>query len=575
MLNKKIAEIFREIADMLELEDEKRVFEVRAYRNAALTIETMQEDIEGIYRKGGIKALMELQGIGKTTAGHIEEYIKSGKIKKYEEYKKKYPIDFSSLMRIQGLGPKRAYRLYAELGVNDVASLKAAIAAGKVRNLSGFGKRSEEVLQKGISLLESSKGRLLLGDALPEAEAIIRQLKNSGYAERVELAGSARRMKETVGDIDILVISSKPDKMANFISKMEDAASVTLSGPTKTTVWLKAGISCDIRVLERKSFGAAMQYFIGSKEHNVKLRQIAIKKGYKLSEYGLFDRRGRSVAGEEEKEIYEKLGMQYMEPEMREDKGEIEQALKHEIHRLVQREDIRGDLHSHTIYTDGHESIESMAMAAITEGFEYLGMTDHSKSEYVTGGMDERKIDAYYREIEAVGKKLGDRIMLLKSAETDILKDGSLDLGYKTLEKMDYVLGAIHSNLNMGEQEMTKRLVSCIESGKVNIIAHPTGRLIGRREPIKLNLDKVFQAAKDNGVVMEIDSFPDRLDLNDENILKAREYGLKFSIDTDSHSASNFKFIRYGIGTAKRGWLRKEDVINTLPYEKLMKIFRR
>ncbi len=575
MLNKKIAEIFREIADMLELEDEKRVFEVRAYRNAALTIETMQEDIEGIYRKGGIKALMELQGIGKTTAGHIEEYIKSGKIKKYEEYKKKYPIDFSSLMRIQGLGPKRAYRLYAELGVNDVASLKAAIAAGKVRNLSGFGKRSEEVLQKGISLLESSKGRMLLGDVLPEAEAIIRQLKNSGYAERVELAGSARRMKETVGDIDILVISSKPDKMANFISKMEDAESVTLSGPTKTTVWLRAGISCDIRVLERKSFGAAMQYFIGSKEHNVKLRQIAIKKGYKLSEYGLFDRRGRSVAGEEEKEIYEKLGMQYMEPEMREDRGEIEQALKHEIPRLVQREDIRGDLHSHTIYTDGHESIESMAMAAITEGFEYLGMTDHSKSEYVTGGMDERKIDAYYREIEAVGKKLGDRIMLLKSAETDILKDGSLDLDDKTLEKMDYVLGAIHSNLNMGEQEMTKRLVSCIESGKVNIIAHPTGRLIGRREPIKLNLDKVFQAAKDNGVVMEIDSFPDRLDLNDENILKAREYGLKFSIDTDSHSASNFKFIRYGIGTAKRGWLRKEDVINTLPYEKLMKIFRR
>ncbi len=575
MLNKKIAEIFREIADMLELEDEKRVFEVRAYRNAALTIETMQEDIEGIYRKGGIKALMELQGIGKTTAGHIEEYIKSGKIKKYEEYKKKYPIDFSSLMRIQGLGPKRAYRLYAELGVNDVASLKAAIAAGKVRNLSGFGKRSEEVLQKGISLLESSKGRLLLGDALPEAEAIIRQLKNSGYAERVELAGSARRMKETVGDIDILVISSKPDKMANFISKMEDAESVTLSGPTKTTVWLRAGISCDIRVLERKSFGAAMQYFIGSKEHNVKLRQIAIKKGYKLNEYGLFDRRGRSVAGEEEKEIYEKLGMQYMEPEMREDRGEIEQALKHEIHRLVQREDIRGDLHSHTIYTDGHESIESMAMAAIAEGFEYLGMTDHSKSEYVTGGMDERKIDAYYREIEAVGKKLGDRIMLLKSAETDILKDGSLDLDDKTLEKMDYVLGAIHSNLNMGEQEMTKRLVSCIESGKVNIIAHPTGRLIGRREPIKLNLDKVFQAAKDNGVVMEIDSFPDRLDLNDENILKAREYGLKFSIDTDSHSSSNFKFIRYGIGTAKRGWLRKEDVINTLPYEKLMKTFRR
>ena len=575
MLNKKIAEIFKEIADMLELEDEKRVFEVRAYRNAALTIETMQEDIEGIYRKGGIKALMELQGIGKTIAGHIEEYIKSGKIKKYEEYKKKYPIDFSSLMRIQGLGPKRAYKLYTELGVNDVASLKSAIAAGKIRNLQGFGKRSEEVLQKGINLLESSKGRMLLGDVLPEAEAIIKQLKASGYAERVELAGSARRMKETVGDIDILVISSKPDKMADFISKMEEAESVTLSGPTKTTIWLKAGISCDIRVLERKSFGAAMQYFIGSKEHNVKLRQIAIKKGYKLSEYGLFDRRGRSVAGEEEKEIYEKLGMQYMEPEMREDRGEIEQAQRHAIPRLIQREDIRGDLHSHTNYTDGHESIESMARAAIAEGFEYLGMTDHSKSEYVTGGMDEKRVDAYYREIEAVSQKLGDEIRLLKSAETDILKDGSLDLNEKALEKMDYVLGAIHSNLNMGEQEMTKRLVSCIESGKVNIIAHPTGRLIGRREPIKLNLDKVFQAAKDNGVVMEIDSFPDRLDLNDENILKAREYGLKFSIDTDSHSSGNFKFIRYGIGTAKRGWLRKEDVINTLPYEKLMKIFRR
>lgn len=575
MYNKRIAEIFYEIADMIELEDEKRIFEVRAYRKAALALETMQEDVGDIIKKEGVEGLMKIPGIGKGLADKIKEFVETGRVSKYEASKKKYPIDFTSLTKIQGLGSKRAFKLYKMLGIKDIEGLKKAVEGQKIRILEGFGEKSEQEIGKGLAMLASSGGRMSLGMALPEAESIIGKLRKENFVERAELAGSARRMKETVGDLDILIISERPERVMEFVTKMREVDHAILKGPTKTTVWLKIGLSCDIRVVEKKSFGAAMQYFIGNKDHNIKLRQIAIKKGYKLSEYGLFDKSDKVIASDSEKEIYKILGLDYMEPEMREDRGEIELALQHKIPRLVSESDIRGDLHTHTNRSDGANTLEEMADAAIALKREYIGITDHSKSEYVARGMDDNKFAKHLDEIEMLADKLSPKIRVLKSAETDILKDGSLDLSARTLERMDYVLASIHTNLNMGREEMTKRMITATESGYVDIIGHPTDRLINERQAINLDLDKVFEAAKENNVIMEIDSFPDRLDLNDENIMKAKRYGLKFSIDTDSHSTSHLTLMRYGIGTAKRGWLRKEDVINTLNYEKLANVFKR
>ncbi|MEM0201169.1 MAG: DNA polymerase/3'-5' exonuclease PolX [Candidatus Micrarchaeaceae archaeon] len=574
MNNKKISELFDEIADMLELSKENRIFEIRAYRKAALTLDSMQEDISEILQKKGIDGLLEIQGIGKGLALKIEEFVKTGKIKKYEELKKKYPIDFSTLTKIQGLGSKRAYVLYKNLGVKNIEDLKKAIKTQKVRELSGFGEKSEKELEKGIQLLESSKGRILLGTALPEAESVIKKLKDSGLVEKVILAGSTRRMKETVGDLDILVISNKAKNVMDFVITLPEVENIIANGPTKTTVWLKIGISCDIRVLEKESFGAAQQYFIGSKDHNVKIRQIAIKKGYKLNEYGLYDLKGKIISSEDEKDIYEKLGMQYPEPEMRENKGEIELAQENKLPKLVQLNDILGDLHTHSKHSDGMNSIEEMANEAIKLGRKYIGITDHSKSEYIANGMDEKRIISYFKEIDQLNKKFEGRIKILKSAETDILKDGSLDFKKDILKEMDYVLASIHTNLNMSKEEMTKRIITAIESG-VNIFAHPTDRLINQRNPIVLDFDAVFQAAKDNNVILEIDSYPNRLDLNDENIFRAKKYDLTFSISTDSHRTDHLSLMRYGVGMAKRGWLTKNDVVNTLPYEKLCKLFGR
>ena len=566
--------MFYEIADMLEIEDEKRIFEIRAYRKAALSLETMQEDVEEVFRKNGIEGLREIPGVGEGLAKKIIEYIETGRMKKYEEYKKKYPIDFAGLTQIQTLGARKAFRLYKSLGIRNVDDLKKAIADHRIMELEGFGQKSEAELRKGLELIESGGGRMLLGTALPEAEAIIGKLKGSGLASRVELAGSCRRRRETVGDLDILVTSEVPGKVMDFVAGLGEVESVTLKGPTKTTVRLKIGLSCDIRVLERKSFGAGMQYFIGSKDHNVKVRQIAIKRGYKLNEYGLFDMEDRIIAAEDEETIYEKLGMQMPEPEMRENRGEIELALEHRLPRLVQLSDIRGDLHVHTLHSDGNNTLEEMVGEAGRRGLEYVGITDHSKSEYVARGMDEARFQKYSKEIDDFNEKSGSKVKVLKSAETDILKDGSLDFSNKALDEMDYVLASIHTSLNMSKDEMTKRVIKCMESGRMNIFAHPTDRLINERAPIQLDLDKVFEAARENNVVMEIDSFPNRLDLNDENIFRARKYGLKFSVDTDSHRTGHMDLLKYGVWTAKRGWLTKEDVINTMPLVKLRRFFK-
>lgn len=571
--NKRVEELFNEIADIIEIEDDKRIFEIRAYRKAAVNIGELQEDVAEIIKKKGMEGLKEIPGIGEGLAKKIEELVRTGRMKKYDELKKKYPIDFTNLTRIQSLGSRKAFKLYKALRIRNVEDLKKAVEAHKIRDLEGFGADSEAKLAKGLEQLASTKGRILLGKALPEAESIVRKLITSKLVDKVEIAGSIRRMRETVGDIDILATSSKPEKVMDAFSKLDEVESVIGKGPTKSTVMLKIGITCDLRVVERKSFGAAMQYFIGGKDHNVKVRQIAIKKGYKLNEYGLFDRKDRIVESLDESEIYKALGMEWPEPEMRENRGEVELALSHKLPKLVQLKGMKGDLHTHTTNSDGGNTVEEMARKAMELGYEYIGITDHSKSEYIAHGMDEKRFLKYSKEIDAANKKLGDKIRILKSAETDILKDGTLDFSKEALKEMDYVLASIHTSLTMSREEMTKRVVKAMESGQVDIFGHPTDRLIQQRDPINMDLDRVFQAAKDNGVVMEVDGFPERLDLNDENIFKAREYGLSFAIDTDAHRTGHMELMRYGIGMAKRGWLRKEDVINTQSIDKLLKFF--
>ncbi|MCL5008603.1 MAG: helix-hairpin-helix domain-containing protein, partial [Candidatus Marsarchaeota archaeon] len=369
MENKRIGEIFDEIADIIEIEDSKRIFEIRAYRKAALTIRELQEDVAGILNKKGIKGLMEFSGIGEGLAKKIEEYVKTGHIKKYDELKKKYPIDFTSLTKVRGLGSKKAFKLYKELGIKDMKGLQEAIKKNKVRSIEGFGEKSEDVLKKGVASVEAASSRMLLGTALPEAEAILHKLLESKLVERAEIAGSSRRMKETVGDLDILIISEKPEEAMDFATRIDEVESVLLKGPTKSTVWLKIGLSCDIRVVPKESFGAAMQYFIGNKSHNVKVRQIAIKKGYKLNEYGLFDRREKIIESQNEAEIYKILGMAYPVPEMREDRGEIDLALQDKLPVPVALGDICGDLHVHSTNSDGADTIEDMALAAWKLGY--------------------------------------------------------------------------------------------------------------------------------------------------------------------------------------------------------------
>ena len=575
MENSKIAELFEEIADMLELDAKANRFEPLAYRKAALTIGTMQQDVAEIYAKEGIEGLTKLPGVGKTIAERIVEYLKTGKIQKYEELKKRFPIDFASLTKIQGMGAKKAYKLYKALGIRNLDDLKKAIEEHKIRGVEGFGEKSEEEIAKGIALLEQSSGRMLLGTALPEAEALRDKLLKSGLVERVAICGSTRRMRETVGDLDILVISRKAAEVMDFVTSLPEVDHIVVKGPTKTTVWLKIGLSCDFRVIEPESFGAAMQYFTGSKNHNIKVREIAIKKGYKLNEYGLFDKNNKNlVANKEEQEIYRLLGLDYVEPEMREDRGEIELAMEHKLPKLITLQDIQGDLHTHTNHTDGANTLEEMVQAAIKLGRKYIGNSDHSKSEHVAKGLDDAAYGKLFEEVDKLNEKYEGKIKILKSGEVDILKDGSLDLKPSTLEKMDYVIGAVHTNTNMSKEELTKRIVKALNSGYVDILAHPTGRLINEREPMVFDLDTVFQAAADNKVVMEINAFPNRLDLNDENILKARSYKLLFSIGTDSHRTSHLEFMRYGVGTARRGWLTKDEVINTYPLDKLLKLFK-
>ncbi len=570
MKNREIASMFYEMADVLEMQGVD--WKPNAFRKAARSIEGLSAPIEQVYAKGGVKALMEISGIGQALSSKIEEFLKTGKMKEFDKLVKSIPAGVEEMMHVPSLGPKKVMMLYKKLHIKSLAELESAAKAGKLRKLAGFGAKSEQYILRGLGILKQGAGRSLLGIALPLAKEFAERLSKIPGVKRAEPAGSLRRMKETVGDIDILVISSKPANVMDFFTKMSEVQSVLAKGPTKSTVVLKDGIQSDVRVLDEKSFGAALQYFTGSKDHNIALRQIAIKKGCKLSEYGLF-KKDRYVCGRTEKEIYAKLGLPYIEPELRENQGEIEAALKHKLPKIIPYNAINGDLHMHTNWSDGLHTIEQMARAAEKMGYKYIAITDHSKSQHIAHGMEEKRLAQYLKEIDKVQNKV--KIRILKGSEVEVLADGSLDYSDKILKQLDIVLAAVHSGFKAPRQQTTKRIMNALSNHYVNILVHPTGRLINQRDPLDFDFDKVASFAKEQGIALEIDSYPSRLDLKDVLARRAVELGCKLSIDTDSHAIGHLRFMELGIAQARRGWVEAKDVINTWPLAKLEKFLCR
>jgi len=573
MKNLEIANMFYEMADILEMQEVQ--WKPQAYRRAAKAIESLSEDVGDIYKRGGIKALEEIPGVGERLAKKIEEFIKTGKVKEYQRLKKTVPKHIDRLMAIPGMGPKKAKKLYDALGISTIKQLEEAAKKHKIASLKGLGPKSEEDILRGIELLRAGKGRMLLGHTLSIANGIIKNLKKLKEINQISPAGSLRRMRETVGDIDILVTSKKPVKVMDFFTKLPDVKTILAKGPTKSTVILKSGIQADVRVLQEKSFGAGLQYFTGSKEHNIALRQIAIKKGYKLSEYGLFSKKtNKRVAGKTENEIYNKLGLAYIEPELRENRGEVEAAKQKKLPKLVDYKDIKGDFHVHSKWSDGDDTIKDIALAAKKLGYEYICISDHSQSQKIAHGLTEKDLLKKIAEIKKINKKVKG-IKVLSGAEVDIKADGSLDYSDKILKKIDIVTVAVHSGFKFPKEKMTKRILKGLENKHVDIFAHPTGRIIKERPPYNVDLEQIFQIAKDKKIYLEINAFPDRLDLNDEGIKRALRYGIKFAIGTDSHSTSQFHFINLGVAQARRGWATKKDILNTYSLKQLPKYFRR
>lgn len=569
-MNQEIARIFLEMAELLEMQDIP--FKPRAYERAADSVSALSGDIKEIYRDGGIRALMKIPGVGRGIAEKIEEYVKTGRVREHAALKKDMPVDIAGLTRIEGVGPKVIRTLYETLGVRTVHDLEKAARSGKISALPHFGKKSEEKILKGIGFLRTSGTRLPLGEAFPIAESLAGALRKVPGAEEVVVAGSFRRWKETVGDLDIIVVSKKPQAVAEAFVSLPRVQRVIAQGTTKSSVKLKNGLNVDLRVIPRASFGAALHYFTGSKEHNVALREIAVKRGLKLNEYGLF-RGKRQIAGETEEGVYRALGLSYVPPEMRENLGEIALARRHRLPSLIEYGDLRGDLQTQTDWTDGRHSIREMVSAAKQRGLEYIVITDHTKSLAMTGGADEKKLLRQMAEIDRINRDLrarGDRFRVLKGAEVNIMPDGSLDIADEVLAKLDCVGAAVHTNFKLTKEEQTARLVRAMENPNVDIIFHPTGRLIARREPIALDIEAVIRAAKRTRTILEIDAHPERLDLKDEHIRLAREAEVSFSIDSDAHSAAEFDLLRFGIAQARRAWCEKKDIINTLPVQKML-----
>ncbi|GAB4312890.1 MAG: PHP domain-containing protein [Methanobacteriaceae archaeon] len=565
MENKEVAKILYKVADFLEMEDNP--FRPKAYRRAAHTIEFLSENLDDIRKKGQLE---DLPGIGKNIAQKIEEILDTGYLGYLEDLKLSVPVDFEALISVEGLGPKKIKQLYDELGIKNLDDLEYMAKRHKIRRLKGMGEKSEKRILENIEFARKHGSRKLLGYVLPLAESLKEILEKVEIIDKVEVAGSIRRRKETIGDIDILVITSHPRQVMDIFTKMNVVKEVISKGPSKSTVRLNEGIECDLRVFERDMFGAALMYFTGSKEINVELRRIAIQNNMKLNEYGLFKGKKR-VAGVTESEIFHKLGMDYIEPELRENRGEVKAAIEGKLPELVDYDEIRGDLQMHSNWSDGSNSISDMAQTASEIGHEYIAITDHAGSLRIAQGLDEKRLENQMNEIDKINETF-DEITILKGVEVNIGSDGKLDIKNEILNDLDVVVASIHSGFRQEEEKISYRLLKAMENENVNIIGHPTGRKIQERRSYKLDLEKIYQSSIDNNVYLEINSQPNRLDLNDVNIKKAIERGCKLVVNTDAHSPQQLNHIDLGIATARRGWAGKKDIINTLSLKNLKKI---
>jgi DNA polymerase (family 10) len=565
MKNKELADLFGRMADILEFKDENP-FKISAYRKASRIIGDLTQDIEEIAEGGKLR---DVPGIGEGMAQKILEYLKTGKVSKFEEVRKGVSDALIAIMDIPGMGPKTLSMIHKEKGISSLSQLERAVEDGSLVGLPGIGEKKVENIKRGIQLLKQSKGRMNLGIAFPVAKEIVETLREKAGSRKIEWAGSLRRMRENIGDIDILATGPNKEKIVHTFTHLPEVKEVLASGETKASVIVEGGIQIDLRVVEEDSYGAALQYFTGSKDHNIHLRGIAKTKGIKINEYGVF-KGEKKVGGKEEEDVYRALGMDWIEPELREDRGEIEAAKEARLPKLVKEPEINGDLHVHSNWSDGTSPIEEIARAAQKRGYQYLAICDHSKSLKITHGLDESRLMKQIEEIDRINEKMKG-FQILKGTEVDILSDGRLDLSEKVLGKLDLVVAAVHSGFKQEKEKMTKRIVRALENPLVHILAHPSGRLLGARDPYEVEIDEVMEAAKQYRKALEINAYFERLDLDDIHCRKAKEMGIPLAIGTDSHHVDQMWMISLGVAVARRGWLETPNILNTLPLKGILK----
>jgi DNA polymerase (family 10) len=565
--NEDIARTFDTLADVLQLQ-EANPFRIRAYRNASRTIRSLGTEVGELIRDG--KDLDELPGIGEDLAAKIVEIVETGKLSLLDEARRSVPKTALELCNLPGIGPKRALRLCQKLDLRSLEDLRRAASDGQVRKLRGFGQKSEKAILNALATVKGRPARFLLNAAQGYADAIVGHLKQGPSVDRVVVAGSFRRSRETVGDLDILVTGKNNKAAVEWLTHADDVVEVVSAGPTRGTVRLRSGLQVDVRAVAGASFGAALVYFTGSKAHNIAIRRIAQERGLKINEYGVF--RGRTrIAGETEESVYAAVGLPLIPPELREDRGEIEAARLNRLPKLVELGDIRGDLHTHTKATDGLHSLAEMAKAAAERGREYIAVTDHSQHATITHGLSADRLLRQIDEIDALNAK-GVGLTILKGIEVDILDDGNLDLPDDVLSRLDLVVGAVHSRFDLPREAQTRRILCAMDHPHFSILAHPTGRLLETREPYDVDMDRIIRAARQRGCFLELNAQPDRLDLNDIHCQMAKAEGVLISIATDAHRTTDFGNLRFGVAQARRGWLEKKDVLNARPLRELRRL---
>ncbi len=560
-----MADLFNKMADILEFKGENP-FKISAYRKAARILGDLTQDIEEIAKKGELK---KIPGIGDGMAQKVEEYLKTGKVAKFEEIRRGVSDELIAMMEIPGMGPKTLSLIYKERGIKNLSELEKALENGSLIDLPGMGEKKAENIKRGIQLLKQSKGRMSLGMAFPVAKRIVEALREATGSKKIEWAGSLRRMKENIGDIDILATGPKHEKIIEAFTHLPEVREVLASGETKASVIVEGGLQIDLRVVDEDSYGAALQYFTGSKAHNIHLRGIAKGKGIKINEYGVF-KGEKKIGGREEEDVYKALGMVWIEPELREDRGEIEAAQKRSLPLLVKESDIKGDLHLHSKWSDGTSSIEEIAQAAQKRGYQYVAICDHSKSLKITHGLDESRLMKQMEEIDRINERMKG-FKILKGIEVDILGDGKLDLSDAILKRLDWVVAAIHSGFKQDREKMTKRIIKALENPFVHALAHPSGRLLGAREAYEVDMEEILKAAKRFGKALEINAYFERLDLDDLHCRKAKEMGIPLAIGTDAHHLDQMWMMSLGVAVARRGWLESRDLLNTLSLHELLK----